>query len=71
MNQGSADAWTGGAPSALERDRYFVEQQAALRELAKRSTLERIELDTTDLDPSSAAERFARAVAPCVANEEE
>jgi thymidylate kinase len=47
-----------GAPSALERDRYFVEQQAALRELAKRSTLERIELDTTDLDPSSAAERL-------------
>jgi hypothetical protein len=43
--------------SPTERADYFVAQQATLRELAARSSMTRIEIDTSALTPEAAAER--------------
>lgn len=45
------------AASFTERADYFIAQQTALRELAKRSSMARVELDTSVLAPEAGAER--------------
>jgi hypothetical protein len=51
-----------GSPTLAERVDYFIAQQQALFELAKRSAMQRLEIDTTSLDPSGAAERVLEAL---------